>query len=384
MTDKHITVDTVRWHSVLPWLHLLRAMQLSLRVRQVLLAMLAMLLLTWGFQWLTPTLFRDAQPDHFFFRKVMERVVSNNGAPLVSSFWKLSLMWLVQPWESVTSPAAKLFEFGNSWTSVAAAWTNLLWSLLVWAIFGGAMTRIAATRFARDESVSMCAALKFSARNWQSYIYGPLLPMLAVGVLALVGSSVGWLHRWWGQGAVVLDYLGFLPMLCGLVMALLLGLMALSWPLMVAAISVEGSDGFDGLSRAFGYVMNRPWYFAFLVWLAHLVGAATYWFSQLVIALAIHLAAWSCGGSSSANFGIWHGVAKHAGLGVMVSFFWSVTTVIYFLLRQNDDGTPLDQVYIPGPPPKPEPLPLVGVAASQQPIIERPATEASEAAGTKP
>jgi hypothetical protein len=222
----------------------------------------------------------------------------------------------------------------------------------------------------------MCAALKFSARNWQSYIYGPLLPMLVVGVLAFVGGSVGWLHRWWGQGTVVLDYLGFLPMLCGLVMALLLGLMALSWPLMVAAISVEGSDGFDGLSRAFGYVMNRPWYFAFLVWLAHLVGAATYWIVQLVKAVAIHLAAWSCGVPSSfPHLGIWNGVADHAASAVMISFFWTATTVIYFLLRQSDDGTPLDEVYIPGPPPKPEPLPLVGVAASQQPVIERPATE---------
>jgi len=26
------------------------------------------------------------------------------------------------------------------------------------------------------------------------------------------------------------------------------------------------------------------------------------------------------------------------------SFFWSATTVSYFLLRQSDDGTPLDSV----------------------------------------
>ena len=41
MTDKHITVDSIRWHSVLPWLHLLRAVQLALRVRVVLLALCA-------------------------------------------------------------------------------------------------------------------------------------------------------------------------------------------------------------------------------------------------------------------------------------------------------------------------------------------------------
>lgn len=374
MTDKHITVDSIRWHSVLPWLHLLRAMQLCLRVRQVLLAMLAMIVLNLGIQSLAPMLFREAKPDQLFLRMLLERSSSHGGEqPLVSSFWKQSLIGIAQPWESVISPAAQLFVTGNSWTNIAAAWTMLLWSLLVWSIFGGAITRIAATRFARDESLSMRAALRFSARNWQSYIYGPLLPMLAVGVLTLVGGSVGWMQRWWGQGAAFLDYLGFIPLACGLLMALLLGLMALSWPLMVAAISVEGSDGFDGLSRAFGYVMNRPWFFAFLICLAILVGAATYWFVELIMALALHLAAWSCGTPSSPRMAFW--IVKYVVFASMVSFFWSATTVIYFLLRQSDDGTPLDQVYISGPPPKAEPLPLVGVAASQQPVIERPTTE---------
>ena len=50
MTDKHITVDTVRWHSVLPWLHLLRAIQLALRVRMVLIAFLALAAFQAGIQ----------------------------------------------------------------------------------------------------------------------------------------------------------------------------------------------------------------------------------------------------------------------------------------------------------------------------------------------
>ena len=40
MTDKHITVDSIRWHSVLPWLQLLRIPQLAFRVRVVVLATL--------------------------------------------------------------------------------------------------------------------------------------------------------------------------------------------------------------------------------------------------------------------------------------------------------------------------------------------------------
>ena len=388
MIDKHLTVDAIRWRSVLPWLNLLRAAQLALRVRPVLLAMLAL------FVWRrVSVLFHDLLFDVSnlnplaIWRWNDPHFTRNWGEtqPQVYLISAESLIWEVWPWETVTSPAAKLFEVGNSWPSVASAWTNLLWSLLVWAIFGGAITRIAAVRFARDESVPLFTALKFSSRNWQCYLYGPLLPMLGVGVFAALGSSIGALNNWWNVGTGgVMYYLGFIPVLCGLAMAFLLLLTALSWPLMIAAISTEGSDGFDGLSRAFGYVMNRPWYFAFLLCVSYLVGTATLVGAKLFAAFALTLAEWSTGIPRGSDFEIWRSNANLAVLAVMVCYFWSATTVIYFLLRQSEDGTPLDQVYIPGPPPKPEPLPVVGVAASQQavieqPLIDRPQADAGEA-----
>ena len=85
---------------------------------------------------------------------------------------------------------------------------------------------------------------------------------------------------------------------------------------------------------------------------------------------------WSVGPISENDSGtLWLHVLNVTRIGVSVSLFWSATTVIYFLLRQSEDGTPLDQVYMPGPPPKPDSLPVVGVAASQQPVIEQPLIE---------
>ncbi len=365
MTDKHITVDTVRWHSVLPWLHLLRAIQLALRVRMVLIALLGLAAFQAGIQ-----LLESWQVNTSSLRGGQVWPTISESLPR-----GFKMIWIDEmlPWTTVITPASQLFERNNSWTTVASAWTLLLLALLIWAIVGGAMTRIAAVRFARDESVPRCAALRFSVRNWQSYLYGPLLPMLAVGLFASLSGGVGWLHRWWGAGGVM-NYLGFIPLFCGLAIGLLLVLMAVSWPLMVAAISTEGSDGFDGLSRAFGYVMNRPWYFAFLVCLTHFVGWVMNALVHGIAAIAWKMAEWSSDVSRQPDFGVWSGLSGMIVSAVFVSFFWSATTVIYFLLRQADDGTPLDQVYIPGPPPVPEPLPLVGVAASEQPVIERPAT----------
>lgn len=387
MTDKHITVDTIRWHSVLPCLHLLRAAQLALRVRVVLLALCAVVVFGIVEMAIGMLPFHSSYARNSTIVGVLEETLKSPvGLADRISDWpqRHGQEWLVWPGSTVMIPGAKLFwKDPRLWSDVALAWTDLLWALLVWAVFGGAITRIHAVRFARDESVSPLTAARFSSRNWQSYVYGPLLPMLGVGGLALTGVLVGQVAGWFGdaRGSALL-YLGWIPLLASFVMTALLLLTVFAWPLMVAAISVEGSDGFDGLSRAFGYVMNRPWYFLFLLCLAFGIGILTSHFTWLFFGFAFQLAEWSTGGDQGVRglmrpFDIWQIGLKLLHLSVLVSYFWSATTVIYFLLRQSDDGTPLDQVYIPGPPPKAEPLPLVGVAASQQPIIERPATEAT-------
>lgn len=396
MTDKHITVDSIRWHSVLPWLYLFRVAQLAFRARTIAVATLAVLVFAVGnaslrnlpfVAWkdsesLFPVLsdFSEALSEHRSKPKEQDKrwLIPRDG----SSAKRHSTLedpygWMAWPLETVFRPARRLFDFGNTWHEVATAWTSLLWALLVWGVFGGALCRMMAVRFARDESVSLRAALRFSIRNWQSYLYGPLLPMLGVGFFTLIAFSVGSVERWLtASNGMVLAVFGFIPVLCAVAMAFLLALMAAGWPLMTAAISTEGSDGFDGLSRAFSYVLNRFWCLLGLTLLVWLIGYFTSGLLVVFFETAFWLVDWSVGPTSASDSGsLWFDVLNIARLGVCVSFFWSATTVIYFLLRRSDDGTPLDQVYIPGPPPKAEPLPLVGVAASEQPVIERPTVE---------
>lgn len=395
MTHKSITVDTIRWHGVLPWLHLLRAAQLALRVRVLLLALLTVVTFSIGREaidslpfvgptgvgsnYLVPDLRRDSVVGNEAARfqpmpalAPSERLVIWGGWPKTPS-----LEWLAWPLETVHAPLRQLFQPSTSWEQLASAWTRLLWALLVWGTLGGALARMNAVRFARDESVPIGTSILFSVRLWQSHLYGPLLPLLGVGLLSLGIRCVGMLEQLLGNPGWVVASLGWIPLVLGLLMAALLIVTSISWPLMVAAISVEGSDGFDGLSRAFGYVMNRPWYLLWLVAVACGVGWVMtffgWWFFDIAAWLTSSILQLPHPGTL-----IWGEIQAALRTAVLASFFWSATTVIYFLLRQSEDGTPLDQVYIPGPPPKPEPLPVVGVAASQQPVIERPATDAPD------
>lgn len=387
MIDKHITVDAIRWRNVLPWLYLFRAAQLALRARVIIVALLAVLIYGVGCLLMRSLVFFDGPSNTQTLFSVLEEPIQSgpyfSNTPTHVTLLHIvpdanSVRWLSWVWRTVNEPATELFVPRHaSWSRVATAWTQILWSLLIWAVFGGAMARLIAVRFARDESVSLRTALKFSFRNWQSYLYGPLLPMLGVGLFAIIGRAIASIDLWLSGGSgTLLNVLGFVPLGCGFLMTLLLLLMAVSWPLMVAAISTEGSDGFDGLSRAFGYVMNRPWYLLWLIAMAWGVGHILNGFVYLIVSVTQSLTPWYV---RKPNYVFWPDLLRVTHLAVLVSYFWSATTVIYFLLRQSEDGTPLDLVYIPSPPPKPEPLPVVGVAASEQPVIEQPVIERPQA-----
>lgn len=394
MADKHITVDTIRWRSALVWLHVFRAGQLALRFRVLLVALLAVVVFSSGQAAINRLPFVESQGVSGSILQLDVRVAwhgdreSRRFEPIEPkvpadrlTIWSgfptaPPLEWLAWPVETVHAPGRELIQAGASWRRIASAVTRLLWALLVWAIFGGALSRMNAVRFARYEGVSPGAAFRFSLRNWQSYVYGPLLPMLGVGFCLLLIYGIGRIEYWTGSGWA-LALLGWVPWLASYAMAFLLILAGISWPLMVATISTEGSDGFDGLSRAFGYVMNRPWSVLCLTVLAGGVGTVASFFVWWFFDIADWLFTWNLA-LPNAGSSFWDELQLALRYAFLASYFWSAVTVVYFLLRHADDGTPLDQVYVPGPPPKPEPLPVVGVAASQQPVIERPVVESSE------
>jgi hypothetical protein len=140
------------------------------------------------------------------------------------------------------------------------------------------------------------------------------------------------------------------------------------WP----TISVEGTDSFDAISRAFSYVFSRPWKFIFysLVTLAY--GAVCVLFFAAVAGvtsrLGVKLPGLALGGrvnllldaltwqKSVGEVGslavlviflrIWLGFIRLVVLGFAGSFAITGATIVYFLMRQAVDGTELSEVYI--------------------------------------
>jgi hypothetical protein len=387
-----------------PALHLLRASGLAIDPRKMFLGGLALLLIAaadWGFRSLPfapghdgvsePTSFVSHHPIGELFNtpridaRYFWRDVSFS---FLGSFVELgeAIFMLTAPIRILVENCWVIFSANQSWSSLAFAWTQLLWALIVWSFFGGALCRMNALQFAARRRIGIGAAFRFSRRQLLAFLIGPLLPLSAVLILRGICWLLGLLASGIPEiGTLVLGIGWVFVLFCGFLMAMLLLGLAFGWPLMIAAISTEDSDGFDGLSRAFGYLYDRPWNAAFLSMLSVLIftlmrplvllliiltisvgaqaveqgfenGVPSWQFTEQSVVsgetaardLSIFLghsrpAEWPEGIGNFAVFG-WTCIPVLLLLGFGPSFFWSTTTVSYFLLRQSDDGTPLDAV----------------------------------------
>ncbi|MBI4229695.1 MAG: hypothetical protein HY608_02555 [Planctomycetes bacterium] len=334
----------------------------------------------------------------------------------------------------------------------------------IWSMFGGAITRIAAVEIAKDERIEFAEAWTYARTNWRSYFWSPTIVALGMTMFALCNFAGGYwcghhhaLAPWIlgvGLGVVVLAFLakaalgggasargaalGALAVVAlaavswpqryvgeavflfpGLPLALLSGLLilllgigvALGWPLMLPAISAEGTDSFDAIARSFSYLYGHPWRY---LWY-HIVGAL-YAIPCVLFVLAAacaltHVALCTggmgmdlCTDDAQARYAPVHDTISYvfAGLGIghsgdlpdgrlaravgycasivllvlwglsvayIPAFILTAHTVMYFLLRKVTDGTEMKEVFEEepeeewAPPPPPE---AAGAAPSKE------------------
>jgi len=290
-------------------------------------------------------------------------------------------------------------------------------ALGIWALFGGAMHRMSALHFARDEKISVTQALKFSASKFLSFYTAPLIPLAIIVVIGLF-MMLGGLALSVPVLDVIMSILFPLALLGGLLIAFLVIGLAAGGALMYPTIAVESSDSFDAISRSYSYVFGRPWRAGFYGLVALVYGVICYLFVRLFAFLLLAAAhgfvgagVWGGGEAISpaadkldamwpvptfdnllppwqweALSGlevfcagiIWIMVMPIAALvlAFLLSYVSSASTAIYFLLRQKVDATDLDDVYVEEP--EEEPLPGETPAEPAAEPAPEPAPEPAE------
>ncbi len=400
-SDEQLYVtDRARLRQRLPWLHLFRAFRIAFAPKPILLAIAAVLLIDAGQQVIRMMPFSTGDTSTYrewanaFDEEARQSMAVDPERFATDTVRSLSGAAIhgdkiIRPLWTIVSPGRSLFLRGNSWAQDATAWSKLLWALIVWSLFGVAIARTAALRFAADASLSLRESLRFSIQKLASSLGAPLLPLVGVFLLWMLCLALGLFGRIPMVGPAVVGVLWGIPLLLAGLMTVVLLAIAASWPLMLSSVGTEDADAFDAFSRVFSYLFSRPWYALWLAVVALFYGSLLLAFLATMIEILLPLSEWAVasgmgegrlrdmrlGGGDSIGLAtggvyIWDRVVGLALVGFATSYFWSATTIIYFLLRKSVDAISLDSVSLPRAEPTPESeedaLPLVGVAAAEQ------------------
>ncbi len=259
---------------------------------------------------------------------------------------------------------------------------SIIYGLLfvfIMAVGGGAIARMAAINVSSHQRLPVRQALKFSMTRWVRLFIAPLMPLLAVAVVAGIIMLMGVLML-----VPVLNIIGgmlyLVALLLGLLIAFLLIVYALAFLMVVPAMATEDCDGADAQQRAYGYVLSRPLHMVGYLLIA-LIGLTLGFFvvglfatGVLNITPALY-GVWTEDNPAMVATGMadifgterispedvenarWHHVA--AGwfinlwqtliIGIVwayvVSYFFSAATIVYLLMRRACDGQDIEEIW---------------------------------------
>ncbi len=256
--------------------------------------------------------------------------------------------------------------------------------LVAICIAGGAICRISALQFALGEKPGISEAVRYSCRKFASFVAAPLAPLGISLFLGLCIFLLGLLGNIPFVGEILVALGIILALVAGtLIAVVLIGTIA-GFNLMFPSLAYDGLDCFDAISRSFNYVYSRPWRMGFYTAVAAVYGAICYMFVRFFAFLLLFAtysslklsvfvkgaeginkleAIWPkpqftnlmSSASNAANwtesfsaFLIYMFLLIVVGLVVafILSFYFSANTVIYALMRNKVDNTPLDEIYM--------------------------------------
>lgn len=280
---------------------------------------------------------------------------------LPAGAWSLAgVAWL--PWR-VLGAVFSVGEEAKFWPALLAYCGLLAISGLV----GAAIARMTLVKVATGTSPGLLTAVKFAGRKVAPLMLAPLGVFGFVLFLGGILSLFGFLFRLGeGAGSLVVGVMLPLLLLVGLLMAWLVVALAAGWPLMVATVAAENDDTFDALSRSLSYLFQRPLKFVGYVLICGVAGVLGILLVALLYHLTMRMTSWGLalsapeaiagdplglkvvGQPGSTLIAMWTGLARLLARSWVFSFFWCATAQVYLLLRHDVDGTPLDDVDLPG------------------------------------
>ncbi len=377
----------IRYGEICPWLILVRSFYAALFIRVLLLAFVGVVITQWGWSALD-SLF-SSNPAQLERLTEQPSDVAELGPTLVDpgvdspttpaqrvsviSKFARSTWWagpLVRGWAWMSEPFVRMAARDVSLIQCLSLSLSGIWAVVVWGVFGGAISRIAALYLTRGEALGPIGALRAAIGKWYATSGGPLISLLFAAAIATPLVVIGVLLRL-NLTALLMGLVWIAALVWGLILAIgLLGLL-LGWPLMWATVGVERTDAFDGVSRCFAYVYQRPFHLVFYLLVATVLGlfgeALVYYFAVAGVTLTEWTVSWGAGNERAAELmsapaadaaeklsrmgaysigviGFWQATLMAVAASFPLGYLWCASVGIYLLLRRHIDSTEMDEI----------------------------------------
>ncbi|MDO5308873.1 MAG: hypothetical protein Q4G03_05205 [Planctomycetia bacterium] len=311
------TLRRVDWQEVVPGTLLFRSFAQTFKpcFLTVYAAVLALIVVTFH-RFLTPS-------DGFY--KALELTTFHNARTFAESISSGAFLGFIEP-----------FVFPQGMSLIAKG-TVLLLGALVLTYFSLAFARIVAVHLASSAHVSMRAAFSFALKRFPS------------ALLVLTLQSALLCALWFG--ARLISHVTFLSPIAFVLLGFFwfFGFLFLcAYPLALAAIATENTDGFDAISRSLAYVSQR---FLFWTFYSALALALVLWGVVLVILFVL---CWTCSFNHMTpqsdvfgviyplkDFCVWF--AAFLPYAYLLAAWIAHNCAIYVILRRSVDGSPFDK-----------------------------------------
>ena len=371
MTDERGTLRRVDWQELCPWLLILKSFRLAIGVRILVLAYAGLLVSSGGW-WVIGKMFSGSESLKASIEKdchcpLGSALDSKDGSASSSdpSWWNrftssAATGPIEQVWTRLSEPFVRIFRLECTFVELAYSILGGVWSVAVWSLFGGAIARIAALAFTREDQVGIRNALSFAGRKWTGFFLGPLFPFAGVLLATIPLFVLGLLFRvdFFLALSVILWPLA---LIAGAFLAVIVLGLFFGWPLMWGTIGTEGTDAFDSLSRSYNYIRERPLHYLFYVALAAFFGALGGFLVHLFAGAVVMFGTWAIswgmgterikeiaadsGGFSHGAIEFWNECVHGLSPAFAYGFFFASMTAVYLLMRLKVDSMELDEIF---------------------------------------
>lgn len=239
--------------------------------------------------------------------------------------------------------------------------------IAVLSLVGGSISRSTAFEFAQGRFATRDETVYFTLRRARQFIgaiAGPLAFSAAIFFIISLGGLLLSIPVVDMFGAVLYGF----GMLLGIVATLVLVLHVVASPMIVPALSIEGTDAFDAIQRCYAYVVGRPLRYLIYVLILTLLGVFAAVLFAMIARVSIEMTDWAAGfiandatdraltgeGDLGATKNIahqiisfWRSFIELLIAGYIISLFFTSATIVYLAVRRICDGQGVTEIWEP-------------------------------------